>query len=275
MGKNKRLPWWALRCRYHVWREVRRFPWSSSFATGPLYRWMGSNRFGGAPDRPWSHAVFNHLFLKLAQSRPNLEEMVLHWCPRDLDILTSFSKLTQLSIARGEGVDASGLANLPQLEQVQLTCWPDLETLAGLDALDGLKCLRILDCRRLTSVAGLPTGKQAQSYRAPAGQQVPPLKLSLIECSALESLDGLQHVSQLRSLELSNCKNLKSIDALAEATQLSELKVWRCPAIEGVTCLADLPNLTIDYRGSGWKKAIVPDTVAAKVGHISHAFFRQ
>jgi hypothetical protein len=116
MGENKRLPWWALRCRYHVWREVRSGPWSSYFETSPLYRWMGSNRFRfSGPDRPWSHAVFNHLFLKLAQSRPNLEKMDLHWCPRDLDILTSFSKLTQLSIARGDGVDASGLAKLPQL----------------------------------------------------------------------------------------------------------------------------------------------------------------
>ncbi|MEL6180906.1 MAG: DUF4419 domain-containing protein [Myxococcota bacterium] len=77
----------------------------------------------------------------------------------------------------------------------------------------------------LTSMEGL--AEEANAIKRP-------FWLVLEECSALETLDGIEQVPYLDKVEIVSCPNLTDVHALAHAKSLRVLEVWDCPNLPHV-----------------------------------------
>ena len=87
--------------------------------------------------------------------------------------------------------------------------------------------------KTLTSLASL----------AAEAEGLGPTHLSLWWCAALETLDGLEHVPTLESLDALECNRLQDIAPLAGHRALRSLHLSQCKALADVSALASLPEL--------------------------------
>jgi hypothetical protein len=76
--------------------------------------------------------------------------------------------------------------------------------------------------------------------------------LQLIDCAALQNVDGLKGLSALQSLYLGNCPALQNVDALKGLSTLESLSLYGCDAIPPAALRelrAALPKTDIIFPG--------------------------
>lgn len=158
----------------------------------------------------------------------------------DLSPLAGLTKLKQLALVVEQVEDLSPLAGLTELQEVVLTGQmniTDLSPLAGLTKLEKLQLCRngdnyptvfVKDLSALSSLTGL---KELQ-----------------LECSGLESLHGMEVMSQLRSVTLRGDSSLTDISALKGLTALETLYIYNSsnssPYLENLDALSESTRLT-------------------------------
>lgn len=84
---------------------------------------------------------------------------------------------------------------------------------------------------------------------APALRRVNPTELSFRFCYALENVDGLEGLSNLRKLDLAACESLRNVDGLERLSGLRELDLATCVSLQNVNGLKGLSSLrSLDLR---------------------------
>ncbi|MCW7536940.1 hypothetical protein OOT46_03615 [Aquabacterium sp. A7-Y] len=118
--------------------------------------------------------------------------------------------------------------NFPNLQAVSLEPTRNGKNLDAALACQGLRELQLLS---------VPGHEVFQKSR-----HLPLAKLGLLG-GKLETLQGIEALSQVEWLRLHNLRSLRSISAVKALTHLQELEIRYCKKIEDIACLADLPNL--------------------------------
>ena len=108
---------------------------------------------------------------------------------------------------------------------------PALENVDGLQGLNALQVVVILNCPSLLNLEGL--------------KGIPHLRsLHQYDCRALQNFDHLKGLADLEELHLSGCTNLRNTDALQGLTKLQVITFRDCPALENVDALKGLAKLS-------------------------------
>lgn len=135
---------------------------------------------------------------------------------------------------------------------LDLTGAPKLESLAGIEALPGLRSLVAIDCPRLVSTDGVTRHPKLQELvfvdsrslsDVSAIRDLPSLEtLDLSGCEAVASL-GLSGLPKLKNLYLGRCRGLSSLD-VSSVPGLRQLYLDGCSEIASVDGLSSLAGLT-------------------------------
>lgn len=102
----------------------------------------------------------------------------------------------------------------------------------------------------------------------------------VVSCPAIETLDFLEFVDDLRSLVLQDMPKITSLAPLSRHTELTSLLVEDCSRCTEIKALADLKNLSMVRLsgadlGGGWKRIdLSPIAGLAKLRHLSLAGLR-
>ena len=153
-------------------------------------------------------------------------------CP-GLRSLRDISHLTRLRVLR--------LGVCADLAHVSLRPFAHLEELSlvdvGVRALDDLNRAPRLHTAYFRDLPALATitadGEEQQVLR----------QLSLGECPALHTIDGLAHLTGLERVAFEDLPRLTSVRALMGLRKLRELAIIGCPGIVGIAPLVRLPAL--------------------------------
>lgn len=129
--------------------------------------------------------------------------------PFDIEPLTKLTQLVSLKLALPELTDANEIAEIKNLEKLDLSYGFELTNINGLAAL-----------KKLTW-------------------------LSLEQCTELTDLAPLSELTTLRYLDLSNCKSITDVSPLAGLHQLQFLDLTSCDALSDLSPLAELRNCDI------------------------------
>jgi hypothetical protein len=200
------------------WKEIRE-------GTEPIPRWWKLVRHLklGEDDGELSpiEAFINLTSLDISNSHlisieplaklPNLTSLKLvdDLVPFDIEPLTNLTQLVSLRLALPELTDVNQLAELNNLEKLDLS--------------DGFE---------LTNIQSLASLKKLSW-------------LSLEECRELTDLTPLSQLTALRYLNLSNCQSITNVSPLGELNQLQFLDLTGCDALTDFSPLAGLTNCDI------------------------------
>lgn len=164
-----------------------------------------------------------------------------------LEFLTDFVFLRSLEIV-GEGDFSFDFLNsLGRLERLSIGA--DGKTPIELSWLIGLKDLTLLwrkdcisgleKCQRLTSLC-LVEYKE-EDFRSV--EKLIGLIHMKVKTGSIQSVKGIESLTNLRTLLLGNCRRLSSLDNLASSTNLRSLRFELCPRLRNYTPLGFLSKL--------------------------------
>lgn len=140
----------------------------------------------------------------------------------------------------------------PNLRELALSDFEELEDLEPLTRLTSLERLNLDGCKALRDVGPLAklthltsldlSGCESISDLTPL-TDLPLTELSLSECSRLPDLAPLVRIISLTSLDLSECELLESVAALRACGNLQELDLAGSPEVRDVHLLSDSASL--------------------------------
>jgi Leucine-rich repeat (LRR) protein len=209
------------------WQEIRE-------GTTPLPRWWKLVRhIKLAEDNnfidPFPMEYFNNLTsLDVGERR--------YLVPEELDVIAQFTQLQSLNLSYQEFlVYLQPLTKLTQLVSLTLIgC--SLTDLSGIGELSNLEDLDLSSCYELTNIEPLAALKSLSL-------------LNLEECIELTDLTPLSQLTTLRYLKLSDCTSITDVSPLAGLNQLELLELIGCDALSDLMPLANLVGLTVLQLG--------------------------
>jgi hypothetical protein len=174
------------------------------------------------------------------------------WEPlSSLDFLSEFTFLTRLEIACRYDHDYSFLRSLSQLQDLSIEGSTPMKNIVDVSSLINLKSaalqwrkdrfLGLECCTKLTDLCLIEFTDHSLSRIADLHE----LTRLRIKTSALRTLDGVSHLTELKHLELGNCRSLSSIRQLNGMKNLSTIAVHSCRNIADYQELRQLPGLQI------------------------------
>ncbi|MET9555191.1 leucine-rich repeat domain-containing protein [Streptomyces sp. NPDC006645] len=166
----------------------------------------------------------------LGSALPALETLSLQGCRglRDIGPLSGLRRLATLDLGWTGIKDLSALTDVGAVTELDLTSCAHLTTLKGIDAMPGLRVLRMDKVRRLRSLDGL-------------GHHPDVTELVLTECAQLQDLRAIAGLPGLETLEIADCERLTSVAGVEALTRLDLLRVRACTALSDFSSLAGAP----------------------------------
>ncbi|MFD3485553.1 leucine-rich repeat domain-containing protein [Streptomyces sp. NPDC058665] len=166
----------------------------------------------------------------LGAALPHLESLSLQGCRglRDVGPLSGLRRLATLDLGWTGIKDLSALTDVGAVTELDLTSCAHLTTLKGIDAMPGLRVLRMDKLRRLRSLDGL-------------GHHPDVTELVLTECVQLQDLRAISGLPGLKTVELADCERLTSLAGVEALTSLDLLRVRDCVTLSDFSSLAGAP----------------------------------
>lgn len=141
-----------------------------------------------------------------------LQTLDLNGCKslRDLSALQSCPSLQKLELP-SEVYDLSVLSHLTQLKDITLRGDKQLENFGKHNQSEGLECLTLLGCDKLSDLGFL--------------KQFPTLKRLVFSGKKLDSVSGVEQCTDLKKLDLTSCRQLclQGLGALKDCSELEKL----------------------------------------------------
>ena len=171
----------------------------------------------------------------------SLIELDLRRCKQvsNLEVLKTAAKLKSIDLHECDGlISVQPLASCESLETLTLQRCANLRSLEGLAQLplqpyksyDGFTSFSLDGCSALTSLAHLPAmGENLQ-------------RLSVNDCTALKSLDGLRDFPGLVAFS-ANSSGLSDLNGLCAMPALTSLSLENCPQLKDATPIGRLEKL--------------------------------
>lgn len=128
-----------------------------------------------------------------------------------------------------EGIHLESIQALENLTTLKLHC-PKFESLNSLAGLAHLMHLDVSGCQLVRSLEGIQNLTQLKT-----------LKLSA--CASLESLDGIERLTQLMHLELGGGERLKNLNGIQNLRLLKTLNLKGCAGLQNLALLSNLTQL--------------------------------
>ena len=170
---------------------------------------------------------------------------------KEIDGLSQCKSLSSIDISHTAIRDLAPLSGIcKSLRSVDLT-GTRITSLEAFSGCQEIKHLNIDNCKRLPSLRGLEevmfTGDRLSVNDAGVEnlQFLPLYKGDTLSLGYLpiSSLDGIEKLSNLKSLNLFGLQNLKTIDCLLSLHSLEELSIDECDNLDDFAVLAGLPKL--------------------------------
>jgi len=169
--------------------------------------------------------------------------------------LAELKNLEELDLSyRYDLTNIDGLRSLKKLTLLNLYECPELTDLTPLSQLTALRKLILRDCKSITDISPLVglnqlqlldlAGCEALSDLTPLGN-LTTLKQLYLGGDSITNLAILTNLKQLESLNLINCRALTDISPLQELTSLRKLSLGGCKALTDFSPLATLQNCSI------------------------------
>lgn len=128
-----------------------------------------------------------------------------------------------------EGIHLESIQALENLTTLKLHC-PKFESLNSLAGLAHLMHLDVSGCQLVRSLEGIQNLTQLKT-------------LKLNACASLESLDGIEHLTQLMHLELDGGERLKNLNGIQSLKLLKTLNLKGCAGLQNLALLSNLNQL--------------------------------
>jgi len=179
----------------------------------------------------------NRIFTGTGPAQPYLDYALVNligYAPKDTKVDKSLkhTKVKTLDFQEYPWLELpSGLANLPNLTNLNMYYCNSLQNVDGLANLTNLTSLGLSSCSSLQNVDGLANLPNLTT-------------LDLRSCFSLQNVDGLANCTNLTSLSLHYCKSLQNVDGLANLTNITSLDLQGCDSLQNVDGLANLTKLT-------------------------------
>lgn len=208
-----------------VYRSLQNADISNYFLDGVKY----SSQGGG-------HIIPNSLFSGTGPAQPYLNYAllgVISYAPDDCEIANNLkSSVVSLNIELSNSQVLEGFKNL------ELLILKDSDAL--LKEIDGLSSLNKLKHFEINSEGYYGNGSlqnNLKSLKSLLNKSLDMTSLDLSNFSALEDLEGLQSMAQLKTLDISSCHSLKNTDALKSLTHLEDVKFDDLYSLESLDSL--------------------------------------
>jgi Leucine-rich repeat (LRR) protein len=163
-----------------------------------------------------------------------------------LDFLHGYSFLEKLDITSASDYDFSFLQGLTKLKKLSISTEGSNEiNLANLQDLQYLsikwrkKIIGLENCTKLSSLT-LVEFKEKDLQKITSVKSLVELR---IKTGTIESLEGVDKLTNLQSLNIGNCKKLQTIKTISNLPKLKELYLDACPNIKDYEEVTDLPSL--------------------------------
>jgi len=163
-----------------------------------------------------------------------------------IDFLQDYNFLEKLDVTSSSDFDFSFLSNLVNLKKLSINVEGNKPiNLSNLDKLEYLsvkwrKSIKGFEnCTRLSSL-GLIEFKDQDLAKFRNLENLTDIR---IKTASIESLNGLQGLANLQSLNIGNCRKLTSINAINQLPKLRNLEFEKCPSIKDYKLVTSLPIL--------------------------------
>lgn len=163
-----------------------------------------------------------------------------------IDFLQDYNFLEKLDVTSSSDFDFTFLSNLVNLKKLSINVEGNKPIdLSNLDKLEYLsvkwrKSIKGFEnCTRLSSL-GLIEFKEQDLAKFRNLENLTDIR---IKTASIESLNGLQGLANLQSLNIGNCKKLTSINAINQLPKLRNLEFEKCPSIKDYKLVTSLPSL--------------------------------
>ena len=208
-----------------VYRSLQNEDISNYFLDGVRYSAQG----GG-------YLIPNALFSGTGPAQPYLNYAllgVISYAPDDCKIANNLkSSIVSLNIELSNSSSLEGLINLESLILKDSD-----STLVELDGVSSLSKLKHFEINSEGFYGNSSLQNSLKSLKSLLNKSLDMTSLDLSDFRALENLDGLQSMAQLKTLDISSCSRLKNIDSLKDLASLEEVKFEYLESLESLEYL--------------------------------------
>lgn len=152
----------------------------------------------------------------------------------NLNGLEGLTNLKTLIIDSGSAdnlTDISAIANLTNLETLEIIGFSNLTDISVIGNLTNLQSLLLYSCGGISDISAIGNLTNLQSLR-------------IISCDSISDIGAIGNLMNLQSLEV-NGFNGTDISALGNLTNLQTLGIYSCDAISDISMIGNLSNLRI------------------------------
>jgi len=184
------------------------------------------------------------------------------WVERDISFVRSLKSIRSLEIYSGHVTDISPLAEITQLEKIGLEC--NYKNLIDFSRFTKLRTCFLKWRPKSESIFNATSLQTLSIVNFPYENLLLMHKLHKLEVlkltsNKIQSLDGLAHLGELKTLDLFRCPNLTSLEGIQGAVNLRMLEVDTCKKISDLEPLGALRNLRrVSLINCGKLKTLLP-----------------